>query len=168
MIRRAQGFTLIEILVVVFIVTILAGVTVMNLPQFARTGNLDTEARRIKVLLEMAREEALLQATELGFKPDKDGYLFFVYDEAAGRWSGMTERPFQPRQLDEAVTLALRVEDNEFVLGDEGRDMPPILLLSSGETTPFELTIGMRSGESSKTLVSDGIGELVWKADVEK
>lgn len=165
---RVTGFTLIEILVVMFIVTIMAGITIANLPQFARTGDFDTEARRIKVLLEMAREEALLQASELGFEPGKDGYRFLVYNDADERWAGMTGRPFQPRQLDAGVVLSLRVEDNEIVLGEEGQTMPPVLLLSSGETTPFELTIEMQSGEASQTLVSDGIGQLIWKADVEE
>jgi type II secretion system protein H len=76
-----RGFTLIEILVVVLIVSIMSGIAVTQLPGFVQTGDFDLESRRLKTLLDMAREEALVQATEFGFKPDEEGYAFYKYQE---------------------------------------------------------------------------------------
>jgi len=168
-VNRRAGFTLIEILVVLFIVSILSGIVIARLPRFVQTGDFDTEARRVKQLLDMAREEALLQANEFGFKPSTAGYRFFVYDEIEQKWSELDDRPFQPRQLDEGVELEVTIEDNELALGDgDDETAPPILLLSSGETTPFELTIAMPAEGVSRTLVADGFSELRWQDEAEK
>lgn len=172
--QRVPGFTLIEILVVLFIISIMSGIVVANLPQFARTGDYDLQARRLKVLMEMARDDALLQADEYGFRPEPDGYRFFVYDDLGEAWSEIETRPYQARQLEDGMTLRLEVEDSTITLGggddDEqgegdgqgARDAPPVLLLSSGETTPFRLTIATEDENWSKTLVADGYGELKW------
>ena len=77
-----KGFTLIEILVVVLIVSIMSGIAVTQLPGFVQRGDFDLESRRLKTLLDMAREEALVQATEYGFKPVKEGYAFYQFDLA--------------------------------------------------------------------------------------
>jgi hypothetical protein len=42
-----------------------------------------------------------------------------------------------------------------------------VLLLSSGEMTPFELTIA-RGREQFRTLVSDGYGELQWQDELDE
>jgi type II secretion system protein H len=74
----AEGFTLLEILIVLFIVAVMSGVVVANLPSFARAGDFDTEARRLKTLLDLARLEAQVQTAEFGFKPSHDSYEFLV------------------------------------------------------------------------------------------
>lgn len=166
--QRVPGFTLIEILVVLFIVSIMTGIVVANLPQFARTGDYDLEARRLKVLIEMARDDALLQADEYGFRPEPDGYRFFVYNDLEQAWSEIDTRPFQPRQLEDGMELLLEVEDSPIAIGGEedeeavSAEAPPVLLLSSGETTPFRLTLAMDDEGWSRTLVADGYGELTW------
>lgn len=162
---KRSGFTLIEVLVVLFIVSIMSGIVVANMPSFARTGDFDTEAKRIKVLLEMAREEAVIQGREYGFKPEDEGYRFYAYNELERHWERVESRPFHHHKLSDDVKVNLSVEGEDFRMAanDEGDDDgPPLLIFSSGEITPFELTI--RSGrDSSRTLVSDGFSELDWQ-----
>lgn len=159
---KSGGFTLIEVLVVLFIVSIMSGIVVANMPSFARTGDFDTEAKRIKVLLEMAREEAVVQGREYGFKPEDEGYRFYQYDELERRWEPMDSRPFHRHKLSDDVDVSLSVEGEDFQMVAGGDDGPPLLIFSSGEITPFELTIS--SGrDTSRTLVSDGFSELDWQ-----
>lgn len=164
--QRRAGFTLIEILVVLFIVSIMAGIIVAHLPRMTSTGELDTSARRLVQLLGMAKQEALLEADEYGFKPEHNGYRFYVYDDAAQKWTPLTERPFQERRLPEGLELTATIEDNRLTLADDkDKSVPPILLLSSGETTPFDLTLSMPSRGASRTLVADGYGAFEWRDD---
>lgn len=159
---RGRGFTLIEVLVVLFIVSIMSGIVVANMPSFTQTGDFDTEAQRIKVLLEMAREEAVVQGREYGFKPEEEGYQFYTYNELDQQWEPVEIRPFHPHKLSEDIKVNLSVEGKDYQMAGTGDDGPPLLILSSGEITPFELTI--RSGkDSSRTLVSDGFSELDWQ-----
>ena len=160
----AEGFTLLEILIVLFIVAVMSGVVVANLPSFARAGDFDTEARRLKTLLDLARLEAQVQTAEFGFKPSHDSYEFLVYDESQAKWQSVMEPPFSPRQLGAKMTLSVKVEDNLLRLGDAAspNKSPPILILSSGEITPFELTLAA-ADLTTRTLLADGYSELRWK-----
>ena len=168
--RHAQyylqtGFTLIEILVVLFIVSIMSGLVVANLPSFTRTQDFDTEARRLEVLLGMAREHAIVQAVEMGFTVEDDGYSFYYYDEIARSWAQMQQAPFGVRKLPETITLSLEIVGKGFSLADnEDAKGPKLLLLSSGETTPFELEI-LQQPDLSKRLQSDGYSDIEWVED---
>lgn len=164
--KRITGFTLIEILVVLFIVSIMSGIVVANLPSMTRTGDLDTEARRLAALLSMARQDAILEANEYGFMPDRNEYRFYIYDDMAGQWKLLTESPFETRHLSSELALSATVEKSPLKLTGKGKEkMPPILLLSSGETTPFQLTLSMPSADRAKTLVANGYGKLEWQQD---
>lgn len=159
--RKTQpGFTLIEILVVLLIVTILTGLTVSRLPSFATNADLDTEVRRLQLLLNMARSDAVMDSTEFGFRLNKDGYEFLSFRDDAQRWQ-LAESPFHAREVDEDIRLTLRVDDKQLSL--PGENLPKLLILSSGETTPFELTIESRSRDSEQTLATDGYGEIALK-----
>ncbi|MDZ7686482.1 MAG: type II secretion system minor pseudopilin GspI [Gammaproteobacteria bacterium] len=67
------------------------------------------------------------------------------------------------------MELALFVEETSLSLSNEDDDeqsrddkAPAVLLLSSGETTPFELTLAMDRGERQRTLGTDGYGAVEW------
>ncbi|MFP6808508.1 MAG: type II secretion system minor pseudopilin GspH [Pseudomonadales bacterium] len=157
-----RGFTLIEILVVLFIVSIMTGLTVVNLPSFTQTGDFDTETKRLKVLLELLRDEALVQANEYGFRPERGSYQFFVYNNLQQNWELLEGRPFGEREIKASIRLSLTIEGDELALGED--DSPPILILSSGEMTSFELE--MRSQidfDLVRTLEADGYGALKWR-----
>jgi len=160
-----MGFTLVEILVVLFIVSIMSGLVVANLPSFTRTQDFDTEARRLEVLLDMAREHAVVQAVEMGFMVEDDGYSFYFYNEIEQAWEQMQESPFSVRALPETIRLSLEIQGEEFKLADdEDSKGPKLLLLSSGETTPFELEI-YQQPDLSKILSSDGYSDIDWMID---
>ena len=162
---QPKGFSLIEIMVVLFIVSIMTGIGIANLPSFVQTGDFDLESRRLKVLLEMAREESVMQAVEFGFTPSRTGYTFSVLNEVEQKWVKYELAPFKPRQLPEDMKLELDVEDMNFILNAESESrVPPLLLLSSGETTPFTLTI-FQGQELRKSLESDGFGDIDWLED---
>ena len=78
---KQSGFTLIEILVVLLMVTIISGIVVTRLPAFAVSADLDRETRRLELLLNMAHSEALLDSAELGFRLTDEGYTFLKFDD---------------------------------------------------------------------------------------
>jgi general secretion pathway protein H len=162
----APGFTLIEVLVVLFIVSIMTGIAVVNLPRFTQTGDFDTEANRLQVVIEMLREEALVQANEYGMRPEARGYKFFVYNQVRQVWELLEEGPFATRDLPPDVRMSVRIEGHDLKFGEE--DAPPILILSSGEITPFELTIESEiKNDLRRTLVSNGYSAIAWQGEDE-
>jgi type II secretory pathway pseudopilin PulG len=154
--------------VVLLIVSIMSSVAVVSLPGISQSSDFDTEVRRLEVLLELARDEALMQSSELGFRLDRDqfgytsGYSFYIYDDLNQAWNRYDRAPFKPRQLADDIRLALQIEGetDRFRLDDEETDnIPPVMLLSSGETTPFDLTI-YREPDLTVTLRADGYTQI--------
>lgn len=162
--NRSQGFTLIEILVVLFIVTILAGLVVARLPAFGSDADFEFEADRLQLLLRMARNEAVLETIEYGFRQTDAGYEFLQFDDAGQQWV-KAAAPFHARRIDDDIRLTVRSGGGSYdVLGN---DLPPVLLLSSGETTPFRLILESASSGERRVLGTDGYSEITWLKDAD-
>ena len=151
-----SGFTLIEILVVMVIVSIIMGIVVVQLPSSTTTVELKLESDRLVALLTMASDEAVIRGRELGFDIENDRYSFYEFREATEDWVAMEDAPYQARRVTEGIELLLKLEGRTALLETEGV-IPPILLLSSGEVTPFDLTVyHSRDLESGYIISTDG------------
>ncbi len=171
--NQASGFTLVEILVVLIIVSVMSGIVVTSLPSSFQNSDFDEESLRLKTVIELIREESLTRASEYGLDTDKDNYSFFVYNEIEQNWTKLTTKPYAEHKLANGILLKTTIEDNELILSDEEDEessvlnAPRILLLSSGEMTPFEITIAL-GRDKTRTLVSDGYSELAWQDELEE
>ena len=154
--RRARGFTLLEILVVVAIIAVFVGVAVLSTDLVAFDRRLEQQARRLESVLRYAGEEALLQTVDYGLLFDETGYRFVYFDQTVVPpvWRLLQSEILAPYQLEDDMEFALTIDDAEVDLDpadlilpvDESEDgLPPpyppphVMLLSSGEVTPFEL-----------------------------
>jgi len=170
---QAPGFTLVEILVVLIIVSVMSGIVVTSLPSSFQNSDFDEESLRLKTVIELIREESLTRASEYGLKTDKDNYSFFVYNEIEQNWTQLNTKPYAEHKLGYGILLKTTIEDNELILTDEEDEessvpnAPRILLLSSGEMTPFEITIAL-GRDKTRTLVSDGYSELAWQDELDE
>ncbi len=160
--NATRGFTLVEILVVLFLISVMTGMVVVNMPSFTQTAEFDREARRLELLLQMARTEAVLDSIEYGFKPTDRGYMFFRYDDALQSWQQAGE-PFHEREFSDEIRLRVRADNGALRLS--GDSVPPVLILSSGETTPFEMELESKLSGKRKTLTTDGYGNIAWQTD---
>ena len=171
--NQALGFTLVEILVVLIIVSVMSGIVVTSLPSSFQNSDFDEESLRLKTVIELIREESLTRASEYGLKTDKDNYSFFVYNEIEQNWTQLNTKPYAEHKLGYGILLKTSIEDNELILTDEEDEessvpnAPRILLLSSGEMTPFEITIAL-GRDKTRTLVSDGYSELAWQDELDE
>ena len=167
---RRHGFTLIEVLVVLFIISLMTGLALVNLPSFTQTDEFDQEAARLSAVLTMIRDEAVMQSKEYGFRTGTDSsgayYSFAEFDDRSQSWRQLTIPPYAERALPAQLRLKLQVEDNVLQLTSD--DSPPVLILSSGEVTPFSLQISHASDTSlQQQLTTDGYSSIDWSVDEE-
>lgn len=146
--RRTPGFTLLELLVALLIIGIT--LTLLTLKASPRQQGVSEEGRRLAALLNLAREEAILNSGEMALELDSTSYRFSRLTNNA--WQPLTDdETFRGRTLPPGLTMRLTMEGQELPLSPlgegEGKTDPDqegparVYLLSSGEVSPFTLTI---------------------------
>ncbi|MBW6475656.1 MAG: type II secretion system minor pseudopilin GspH [Chromatiales bacterium] len=143
-----QGFTLLEILVVMLLLSILVAGAVLSIGDGGRADRLEQEARRLQQLINLASDESILQSWESGVMLHQQGYQFARY-QAEG-WQLIDDPMLRPRQLPEDMVLELHMDEllvplplSEAHFHEQGQ-APQLLLFSSGERSPFELVLAYR------------------------
>jgi general secretion pathway protein H len=155
--RSASGFTLIEVLVVLLIIGIVIGVVAANL--LPGTGErAREEAQRLVLVLQTARQEALLNGSVYAFAASAEGYRFLRVDGRGRLASVDDDELLRARRLPAGVRIvALRVEG----AGDAVKD--GVLLSPTGELPDFVLVL---EDEGARwQIVGRAQGEFLLRAD---
>lgn len=173
--KSACGFTLIEILVVVIIVGIVSAVVILSFGVLGDDRAMQQQARRLASLVDLASDEALMQGRDYGLEFTRQGYRFLEHDPFSRQWQEIIgDDVLRPRQIDDDLELDLVLEDRNIVLSerfsaaaaDEEDERnaddfaPHILIMSSGETTPFSLRIVRPSDRSEVQVEMSVTGEI--------
>lgn len=149
--RRAAGFTLLELLVVLVIAGIMLGMVSFN----AMPGEqqvLQKDAQRIALLLQLARDEAIVRNRPIAFEADPERYRFLLRD--GNTWQTLQqddllrEREFSRSPVNLSISPMTAQGDGPLrvVFGREPVD------------NPFVLTIA--SGQAQARIRADGIGRF--------
>ena len=85
---RSRGFTLIELLVVMVIIGVTLGLVSLNAMPNGQQA-LQKEAERIALLLQLARDEAIVRSRQVAFEADENQYRFLVLNEKL--WQPVTQ-----------------------------------------------------------------------------
>lgn len=144
-----SGFTLVEILVVIFIIALIITMVGLRGGGARERQALREEAQRLRQLVTLAAEESVLGSRQVGIVFQADGYRFLLLD--GQRWREMDDDGFlRARQLPGGITLELHIEgaaEPLIAVADGGATVAPqVMLLSSGEATPFVVELRNRSG----------------------
>ncbi|HJV81661.1 type II secretion system minor pseudopilin GspH [Noviherbaspirillum sp.] len=150
--KQVRGFTLLELLVVLVIAGILMGVVAFNAMPSERQA-LQNEAQRIALLLQLARDEAIVRNRPIAFEADSERYRFLIRD--GDKWEPLSqddllhEREFKRAPLALSISPTVAAENNplRIIFGREPVDKP------------FVLT--MAAGDANVAVRADGIGHFV-------
>ncbi|WP_345531426.1 GspH/FimT family pseudopilin [Viridibacterium curvum] len=149
--RRANGFTLIELMVVMVIVGIAASLAAVNLGVLDRQSAND-ELQRLQYVLQFASERAAVRGTPIQVEFLPGSYRFSKLD-TGGKWQLL----FQPRELAEREWIdGLRV----MALTVDERTLPQsaLRIVFASEATPF--TLQLSTNEGTRLLIGNSAGEV--------
>lgn len=167
--KAVRGFTLLEILLVITIMGLAAGYVVLNFFGVDQSDQLRKEGQRLQVLIDMASDYAVLNQRQLGvrFEPLEHAY-YFVFLNEDDKWEKLSdEKLYDEHTLAEPFRFELNLDDlpwdtddqlfdrdvfdenfslddaNTEIGNEEEKKLPPpqVLIMSSGEITPFTLTL---------------------------
>jgi general secretion pathway protein H len=150
------GFTLVEIMAVVFIIGIMVGLAAISINGHSER-LLQTEAQRLFQKIRLAVEEAEYSQNEFGLSlKDKNSYQFFRFDEQLMEWVKLDKDFFQPVEMDDGFEMVIDTAESELdtsVLyaqetnekardyGEKNQEEPEVIFFSDGQITPFKLSI---------------------------
>ena len=142
----ASGFSLLELLVVVTIIVILSGIAMLSMGTLGSDRELEREARRLRALVDLLADEAVLENRDYGLLFSETGYRFYVFDYQTLTWlEPAGDRVLAQWTLEEPLQLTLELDDREVRLERDFSDMeineqpePQVIVFGSGEVTPFE------------------------------
>lgn len=181
--KRARGFSLIEIMVVVAIIGLFA--TTITFTVSGSRGNTTYEtAQTLAHRLQYAREFALVRQATMGLRLDADEYQFVSWQAdlgEEGRWQRVRERglnqqriPFEHRIEISSAELDLAEQEEELSVssfadamsGDDDRDgggrdeedneepFPQLLIMPSGELPRLVIRVSDREAADESWIIA--------------
>jgi general secretion pathway protein H len=174
---RSKGFTLIEIMLVLVVISVMASLLVLSISDNPAK-QLEQEARRMQAILQLAADEALMQGVEIALARAADpqqateGYQLLVFDLQQQQWQPLEDKPFLYHPLPSNISMEISLRSEAATplfqqqisklqqLGGAQQFQPLLLLLSSGEITPFDIRFSHAASSAVASLACDGVSEI--------
>jgi len=166
-----SGFTLIELLTVMVLIALIAGFAAISL-QNDPNRIIENFSQQFVQKFELLTEESALNGTDYGLLIEDNSYRYLEWDQNTWRIPVdkiVSETVAFPELLDVDLFLeeesVLQLESEATLLDEESDDEenalptpPQILLLSSGEVTPFSLQMETINREEYIEIKIDALG----------
>ena len=184
--RQSQGFTLLEMMIVVILMGLMAVAVIPSIGQSGPKKKMEQQAKKFIAITELVMDETVLSGQFIGIVVDPDGYHFVVYKDE--KWQPMTsDRLTTEHKMDEGISLEVIVDGLPLKQSDEENESwfddddpfagdsdnldeekkkfpePQIMLFPSGEVTPFELHFVAKDDEGreiDELVTGTALGQL--------
>ena len=149
--RLSRGFTLLELLVVMVIAGITLGIVSFNAMPNERQV-LQNDAQRIALLLQLARDEAIVRNRPIAFEAEADRYRFLLREENV--WRPLQQDDLLREREFKRVPVSFSISP---LSAEQGY---PLRIVFGREpvSKPFVLTLA--TGDSHVAIRADGIGHF--------
>ncbi len=166
-----HGFTLLEVMVVLFVIGLLVGMSNLNFTENRVQDDTRRFAQKLQVLMNLYREVAVYRNEDLGLAIDVNEMLLLSYqspeqlqqknaaeekvkfeagfeseEEKQNPWQPYNNSLFSSPDVIEGITFVLLIEGDEidfddFLGDDDEGPKPALMFFSSEDYSPFELVI---------------------------
>jgi general secretion pathway protein H len=156
--QHQRGFTLIEVLVVIVIISIIATGSLVAFGDFGASRKAIVFAEQFSSYLKLVRQRAILEMNTLGINVTKEGYETFRFEQGKV-WQAMPKNSlfhWQSFPAKVVVTLHSTIKNNTRT--------PDIIIQSSGDMSEFTLDFGTLAEPNKVTLVGQHNGEIFLKS----
>jgi len=154
-----KGFTLFEIIVVVIIITISVSAILFSTSFSSGSSDLKILGNDLSKTMRLLYQEAIFENKNYAISLNHQGFKVLEYD--GQDWAESEQLFFRKVKLNESQRSNLIIENLVVASVDQSDPVPHILILSSGEMTPFEWQIRDSDTKSSITIFGDFLGNIL-------
>ena len=147
-----------EILVVVAIISLIASSILLNTSFNRPQDRLEAHTEKLAKTLTLLLQEAILNDANYALGLIPEGYLVLQYD--GEEWGIPADRFLGSLKTTHSFDDELVIDQQLVAAAAADDPKPHILLLASGEMTPFEWAVRDRENELASTLRADLIGRI--------
>lgn len=141
---------MLELLVVLVIIGMTVGMVSLSImPNSAQT--LQTDARRITLLLQLARDEAIVRNRPIAFEAQAERYRFLIREESG--WKILQDDLLREREFSLAP-VRLQLTPN-------GQQQNPLRIVFGREPVDQAFLLTISAGDDRVAISADGIGHFV-------
>ncbi|MFZ2314124.1 MAG: type II secretion system minor pseudopilin GspH [Gammaproteobacteria bacterium] len=162
--RSTQGFTLIEILVVLFIISIVTSVALLSISR-NQNKQLESFTNELTQIVSLAEEQAMLQPIVLGLSLHGQTFQFAtlkndVTADKKNKWTLFQDTILGKQAIPEDIQVGVEV-GNQLASSDEAdKTNPQIIISTNGDITPFTIYIGKRGEKPRYMITGDADGNV--------
>lgn len=142
--EKRNGFTLVELLIVLFIIGLLTSVVAFSIPD--DQGELEENAQVFAARISALRDNAILQSRPMAVDISPTGYGFL--QRRAGEWQPLEDKPFRTTRFSGGVTAAVET------------DKTLRIAFESTGLAPDATSIILRRGDNSRAISITPMGEV--------
>ena len=164
---KSRGFTLLEIMVVLVIISVILTFTTLSLGDGGQLRRIEKTSQRLQAVIQLAQQEAIIKGSELGLVITTESYQFVRF--TGQTWETLHHDSIFNKHLFPLNTqLFLTVEGEEMSIFKESKkttpstkNAPHLIFFSSGEITPFTLILHNDTlAQHGYQLTGDFMGQL--------
>lgn len=147
-VHKQCGFSLFELLLVVVIVAVIAGLAVLSVGD-RRVAGLQREAEKLVAVMGFLTEEAVFQQTPFALQFVERGYRSLAWDYASAEWAVFGDRGVS-NTFPDYIDMEPRSELREYsVKAVEKKEelTPDIIFYPDEEIEDFELILSLANGD---------------------
>ncbi len=152
--RKAYGFTLLELMVVMIVIGISLSLVIPNLMK-NDDDVLTEESMRLIALMEYAADSASTRGIWIAWSPTVLGYRFLQFDNDKNIWQPLiNDDVLRERELAEGVQLKASMQQQTTVAPDALIPLSP-----SGVHAPFQMVLSI--GEKKRVIQGNLLGKVI-------
>lgn len=165
--KGVKGYTLIEILIVLFIVSIVTTVALLTIHR-NENKEMETFANDLTQMLSLATEQALLEPRVLGLSISEHSVQFagLQHNERENKqvWQPLQDNLLGQRKIPSHMHLGVKAAEEKLAINPSKELInPQIIISTNGDITPFIIYVGKKGQKPRYAIIGDSTGHVTSK-----
>ncbi|EKD71210.1 MAG: hypothetical protein ACD_46C00245G0001, partial [uncultured bacterium] len=164
--KQSRGFTLIEILIVIFIISIVTSVAMLSISR-NENKQIESFANELTQMLTLAEEQAMLQPSVMGLTFKQQTLQFSALKKASDgkdEWQLLRDNVLGEHRIPDNIEINIDAGGKKINEADEvEKKLPQVVISTSGDLSPFTIYIGKKGKKPRYAIIGSADGKVTNK-----